>query len=370
MDALIMSCSTGGGHNAAAAAIKEELERRGHHAVMLDPYILTGRDLDKKVGDGYVKLVQRSPQLFGVAYRLGGWDPMLPIHSPVYQINKAMCNKMQEYLAEHHYDVVFMPHIYPAEILTIMKNRGLPTPKMIFIATDYVCIPFTEEVDCDYYVTPGVGLNADFIRRGIPAERLRPCGIPVRREFLEQMSREEAIDALGLDRKLHYILLSGGSIGVGQTGKELGTILRYISGRKNYRLIVICGSNRRLYRDLEKQYGEDPRLILLGVTREMAKYMRACDVLISKPGGLSSTEAAVSGTPLIHISPIPGCETKNVEYFAQLGMCIPAADGGDSLYEALVQLEDPAVVKKMKQNQKKYIPAEAAAAICDLAENS
>lgn len=84
------------------------------------------------------------------------------------------------------------------------------------------------------------------------------------------------------------------------------------------RLIVICGSNQPLYRRLKERYGE--RLLLVQHTSQMADYMKACELLISKPGGLSSTEAAVSCTPLIHINPIPGCESKNMEYFSSRGM--------------------------------------------------
>lgn len=82
MDALILSCSTGGGHNAAARAIKEEMTRRGHNAVMLDPYRLAGNDLDKKVANGYIKIAQKTPRLFGAIYGIGNGYRRLPIKSP------------------------------------------------------------------------------------------------------------------------------------------------------------------------------------------------------------------------------------------------------------------------------------------------
>lgn len=368
MDALILSCSTGGGHNAAGRAVKEELERRGHRVTMLDPYSLAGHHWDDRVGQGYIRLAQKAPHLFGQVYHLGDLYRQLPIHSPVYGVNLSMCRTMDNYLASHHYDLILMPHIYPGEILTCMKNKGMAVPKTVFIATDYVCIPFTEEIDCDYYITPARELNADFIRRGIPEERLVSAGIPVGRAFYEDISRSDAARELGLDEEKRYLLLSGGSIGAGEMEKTAKILVDYLNKNADYRLIVVCGNNRSLHERLLRQYGDDGRVLLLASTRQMGLYMRLCDAFLSKPGGLSSTEAAVMGVPLIHVAAIPGCEVKNLNFFASHGMAIPVGDDLDMLPAALEQLRDPALAAQMRENQRTCIPAYAARTICDLAE--
>ena len=367
MDALILSCSTGGGHNAAAAAIKEALTLRGHHAVMRDPYELAGKNLDQKVGNTCIKIAQKTPRLFGVIYKLGYEYRRLPIRSPVYTVNKGMLGKMQTYLQEHSFDVIFTTHVFPGEILANMKDKGIPLPKRIFVATDYVCVPFTEETDCDYYVTPAKALNPDFIRRGIPEEKLIPAGIPVRRSFCTDISREAALNELGLDHQNRYLLLSGGSMGAGLIGKAVGLLCKYFQKQPSYRLIVICGNNEKLMEQLRADYGTDPRVILIGTTDQMALYMRSCDAFLSKPGGLSSTEAAVSGIPLIHISPIPGCENKNMEFFRQCGMCLAVGNRVEELPAALEKLQE--LAPQMRANQKKYINAAAAEDICKFAES-
>lgn len=369
MDALILSCSTGGGHNAAGYAVKEELERRGHHVTMLDPYSLAGKQLDKKVGDGYIKMAQKTPRFFGFIYQLGDWYRRLPIHSPVYRVNKAMYHTMKAFLESRHFDLILIPHIYPGEILTYLKNRGVKLPKIIFIATDYACIPFTEEIDCDYYVIPSPELNADFIRRGIAPEKLVPAGIPVRREFGENISAEDAKRKLGLDPGKHYILLSGGSIGAGEIDRTVSVLCSYLSPRPDRHLIVVCGNNKKLYSRLRRKYGGRANITLLECTADMALYMKACDAFLSKPGGLSSTEAAVSGIPLIHISPIPGCEEKNMKFFASHGMSVAVGDRLDMLNFALSGIGSSACRDKMKQDQKLHIPRSATESICDLAED-
>ncbi len=368
MEALILSCSTGGGHNAAGRAVKEELERRGHHAVMLDPYSLAGKHWDRRVGNAYIRLVQESPQLFGCIYQLGDWYRQLPIHSPVYKANQLMCRIMEDYLAAHPCDVILMPHIYPGEILTNMKDRGISVPPAIYISTDYTCIPFTEEISCDYFITPSPEAGREFMLRGIPSEKLIPAGIPVGKDFLIERTPQEAMARLKLDPQKQYLLLMGGSIGAGEIARALRVLSAYLDAEDRRQLIVICGSNRKLLDELQKQYGENKRITLMADTDQIPLYLRACHVCISKPGGLSSTEAAVTGTPLIHISPIPGCEVRNMEYFSSHGMSLAVGNELEKLPSALKQLEDKAVREQMRKNQRQYVPRSSTDTVCSLAE--
>ena len=395
MDALILSCSTGGGHNAAGAAIREELEARGHQVTMMDPYELVSHKLAQEIANVYVKMVQRSPHLFGLVYYLGSLVRHVPGKSPVYYANIAVAKKLKEYLEEHPADAVIMPHLYPAELVTYLKRQGETLPLTVFVATDYVCIPFTEETDCDYYVVPGERQMKDFIRWKIPKEKLLPYGIPVARAFDETVTKREARRALGLsaDEDRKYILLTGGSIGAGDIHRNIRILLNrlkktHIDGK----LIVVCGNNERLYKQLEKEYvasdswkqklrrqakkyaslptawDDEGRVILLGRTKKMALYMRACDIFISKPGGLSSTEAAVAQVPYIHIRPIPGCETYNMRYFTKNGMSVGVKNPRWQLSSAVGKLWKPENVEKMQKKQREGVPQQARRNICDWLE--
>lgn len=395
MDALILSCSTGGGHNAAGAAIREELEARGHQVTMMDPYELVSHKLAQEIANVYVKMVQRSPHLFGLVYYLGSLVRHVPGKSPVYYANIAVAKKLKEYLEEHPADAVIMPHLYPAELVTYLKRQGETLPLTVFVATDYVCIPFTEETDCDYYVVPGERQMKDFIRWKIPKEKLLPYGIPVARAFDETVTKREARRALGLsaDEDKKYILLTGGSIGAGDIHRNIRILLNrlkktHIDGK----LIVVCGNNERLYKQLEKEYvasdswkqklrrqakkyaslptawDDEGRVILLGRTKKMALYMRACDIFISKPGGLSSTEAAVAQVPYIHIRPIPGCETYNMRYFTKNGMSVGVKNPRWQLSSAVGKLWKPENVEKMQKKQREGVPLQARRNICDWLE--
>ena len=154
MDVLLLSCGTGGGHNAAARAIAEELRRRGHGAEILNPYSLCSEELAGRIDRTYIRNVQKAPRLFGAVYRLGEWYRKLPLRSPVYLANRLMAPVMAEYLEQNRFDLIITTHIFPAGILTAVRRSGVETPKVIHVATDYVCIPFTEESECDAYVIP------------------------------------------------------------------------------------------------------------------------------------------------------------------------------------------------------------------------
>ena len=365
MDALILTCGTGGGHNAAARALEEELLRRGHRVRLMNPYTLHSEQLAARIDQAYIRLVQASPAAFGVVYRLGNLYRCLPGRSPVYFINARMVPFMEKFLQENHFDVILMTHLFPGEILTNMKGKGMRVPPFLFVSTDYACIPFTEETDCDGYVIPAEDLSGDYTARGLSAERLYPMGIPVRRCFAESISREKAREQLGLSAQMRYILVAGGSMGAGGMLSTMRLLDRHFRSDGGTRFIVICGSNQRLSRQLQEILGD--RAIILEHTDRMDLYLKACDLFLTKPGGLSSTEAAVSGVPIIHIAPIPGCETLNANYFGERGMGVPAIHHQEELIPAIERMSVPENCAAMVEAQRRINP-NAASDICDLAE--
>lgn len=364
MEALILTCGTGGGHSAAAEAIREELERRGDHAAVLNPYTLRGGRRAKQIDNAYISLVQTVPRMFGFIYALGELYRRLPWKSPVYFLNSKAAERLGQYLREHPVDVVIATHIFPAEILTQMKARGMTPPKVIFVATDYTCVPFTEETDCDAYVIPARELAEDYRRWGIAREKLFPLGIPVRRAFTCPLSQEEARKALGLEPSKRYLLIAGGSIGAGGLKRTLRRFYRQRG--KDTEIIVICGRNQKLYRKLKQKYGG--RITLIRHTDQMALYLRACDLYLTKPGGLCSTEAAVMGAHLVHFPPIPGCETKNAHFFRAHGMSLRFGGKRREAVEILSHMDDAALWSAVTARQRETVPGSAAAEICKLAE--
>ena len=199
MRALILSCNTGGGHNAAARAMAEAFRANGDEAVVLDYLKLAGEKVSKRVGDVYVETVKNVPGVFGLVYKLGMLVSRLLRRSPVYYVNGIMAKYLRAYLKEHPADVILMPHLYPAETITYMKRKGMKLPLTVAVMTDYTCIPFWEETDCDYYVIPHESLAREIIRRGIPGESfMRRASRLWRRaaETLERRKRRRSLDLM------------------------------------------------------------------------------------------------------------------------------------------------------------------------------
>lgn len=367
MEALILTCSTGGGHNSAAYAAAEALSLRGNGVNVMDPYTLIGEKVAKAVGGTYVRMVQISPKMFGIVYKIGDVYRKLPVKSPVYRINGILASRLDKYFKENKTDVVLCTHIFTAEMITYMRNSGMQTPKTVFIATDYTCVPFTEETSCDYYIVPSRDLNDEYIRRGVPEEKLIPGGIPVRKAFRDGPSKEEARKTLGFDMRSEYIILSGGSIGAGKLRTAI-RVLEPLLEPEDKRLIVLCGNNTGLYESFIEKYGGSDRISILKSTTDMPTYVRACDIFIGKPGGLSSTEAATARIPTIFISPIPGCETYNCRFFTGRGMSLAVKDIRRQLISSIRKLESAGAADKMKRQQEKYISGCAASDIADFCE--
>ena len=366
MNVLILSCSTGGGHDAAGRAVAEEMQRRGHAVKMFNPYILKSKHLAKAIDQSYVLTARNVPRAFGIAYKFSDIYRKFPGRSLIYHANRGMNQTMWMYLSANHFDVIITTHFLAAEILTNMRKHGMATPKTVFIATDYACTPFTEETECDAYITPAADLVEDFIRWGVPQEKLYPFGIPVRLCFSVAETQAQVRERLGLAQDKDYVLFTGGSMGVRTMMESIERLDSHLKDRTDVGLIVICGNNKDLYAKLEKK--NSPNVTLVGFTDDMASYMKAATVFVTKPGGLSTTEAAVTGVPILHTSAIPGCETLNARYFHSRGMSVDCTKDADPVQEVLSLLNDRQRREEMVRHQHEKINQHSASDICDLAE--
>lgn len=320
MKVLILSCNTGEGHNYAGRALKECIESHHDTADMLDIMMLASPRVSKLVGNSYVNIVRHAPRLFQCLYKLGGLVSSARHHSPVYYANALLAKKLTRYLDTHHYDVIVTPHLFPAQTLTYIKKKNLLSQKVVAVETDYTCIPFWEETDCDYYIIPHYELIDEFTAKGIPRERLKPYGIPVRPAFSDKSDRQKARVRCRIPKHAQVYLIMSGSMGFGKIQLFVAELLR--TRKPGEYVVVICGNNRRLQKILLAEFGKQEGVQILGYTEKIADFMAATDVLFTKPGGLTTTEAAVKGIPIVHTRPIPGCETKNLAFYTERGLSL------------------------------------------------
>ena len=343
---LILSCGTGGGHNSAAKAILEELLSQGLEADFMEYLEIINSNLKDKVNEIYLKSTNNEGKTFKVAYKLGEIYQKTNIKSPVYGLNQLNKNKLYDYIKRNGYEYIITTHLFAAQALTAIKKEH--RINFTAVATDYVCIPFWRETNPDFMITPSDELKSSFIDQGVKENKLIPLGIPVKRAYSEDYDINECKKKVGLDINKRYVLLLTGSMGFGNVEEIVDELKNNI---KDINLIVACGTNKELYEKLNKK----DNVIALEFTENIDLYMKSSDIILSKPGGLTTTEIAVLGKPFIHTMPIPGCENYNANFFESHKMSLKCMNIPEIVESTKLLLENKDLCMELVENQRKYM---------------
>lgn len=321
MKVLILSCNTGEGHNSSANALKHAMDIRGIECVVQDTLALISETLSRSVSDVYVFSTKRPA--FEVAYKIGAFvsDTFDHHKSPIYRTNKLYAKPLYDYIVNNKFDAVVCVHLFPAEAVTALSRKAKLRVPTFFVMTDYTCIPFLTETELNHYIIPHEHLIEEFVEKGLPREKIHPIGIPVdEAKFTSRTEKQEARRLIG--KKMHWkiqqatghwYLIMSGSMGFGNLGELVSELLAKIEA--NDRVFCVCGRNDHILNSLKKEFADEPQLWLTGFTDKVSLLMDACDVIFTKPGGITSTETIVKNIPLIHTAPIPGLENYNARFF-------------------------------------------------------
>lgn len=357
MKVLILSCYTGEGHNSAARAVMEELQAHGIECEITDPVAFKSEKAQKFVSSFYNNMIKKTPAAFGALYKAGAIYDSTGITSPVYLLNAGYAENLNSYIEEKGYDTVICTHLYGMEVMTAIKKRLKKHIKSYGIFTDYTCIPFISETDLDGYFVPHESLKEEFCSKGYDKSIVFVTGIPVSPRFITEMKKDEAREILGMpqDKKI-YLIMTGG-VGCENITELCDEFLKKTdSGHIAY---ILTGRNDELKEKILSLY-PDSRIVPVAFTDKVNIYMRASDVLLSKSGGLSSTEAAVSNIPFVSAKPIPGCETKNAMFFSSFGMSVKAENYTEAMDLAISLAEDEEKAEKIRESQRENINPYAA----------
>lgn len=346
--------TAGTGHRRAAEAIAEAVRRHLPRAqvdccdVLADTPAWFARTYPRL----YRSLVQRCAPLWGWGYRLIDRPWVFRFIQPVRRRwNQAMGRRLLRRLREQPPDVLVATHFFPADLFASAKRAGLLRARLVVIITDLFPhrVWFAEPADA---FVVGASPTYELCRqRGLAAQRLHLLGIPVSASFSDPLDREEALRALGLQPGRRTVLIAGGGMGVGPIAELVGRLLVMDADRaQGLQLIVVCGDNDQLRRSLERlsQQARMP-IRVLGFVETMAQLMRVSDLLITKAGGLTITEALATGLPLIICSVIPGQEQLNAGYVVSQGAAIMALHAPEVLDAIRRLLDQPAALRQMQE---------------------
>lgn len=330
MKMIMLSCNTGEGHNSTAKAIQNVLTARGVECEIMDVLACLSPSFSKFVCNWHARLYKYAPKLWDVSYRAFEKKHMRSDErAMLYELLRLGTKELRVILEKGCYDAILCTHVFSGMMMTeLRKSRGVNIP-CYFISTDYTCHPYTDQCEMDGYFIPAPELAEEFAAAGIPRDKLIATGIPVRQEFYRKGDKQKAKAELGIESYDLVTILMCGSMGCGPMKKLAQQLPSALPG--NSLVVCMCGKNEKLYETM-RTIG-DPGLRVLGYCDRVSDYMDAADLIITKPGGLSSTEAGNKGLPMVFINAVGGCESRNFDFFLKYGYAV-----GDDRPEAVLRL--------------------------------
>lgn len=347
MKVLILSCNTGGGHNSCAQAIQQSLQSRGDSCDIVDSLGFCSGKLSKFMSWGHSTMYRRIPGLFRFGYGFAERHPgMLKDDAAAYKLLTGGTEELRQLLLEKEYDAVICTHVFSGLLLRETLLRFPMQLKTAFVATDYTCSPGAAKSDLDLYFIPAESLREEFISQGVPLDRIVASGIPVRPEFYESSNRNSAKKALGIDPSRFHILVTCGSMGCGpmeHLAKQL-----HVRMPPSCEISIVCGRNEQLYKQMATAFQGKGNVHVYGYVKDMNTLMDSADLCVTKPGGLSTSEAAVKRLPMVLLDVVSGCEERNLNFFLKCGGAVSALGVDGVVGRCLVLAKEPETLERMR----------------------
>lgn len=333
MKALVLTISAGQGHNKTARAIGDYLKSQGVDVDIIDTYKYFNTALSNLVEKGYLLSTKFTPAMYGNIYSKAEQRDHSDKINVVDMAGKIISRQFYKFIAGKNPDVIIATHIFAANLVSKFKEKKESHALTFGVLTDFTVHPFWETADLDYYVTPTALLNNQMIKKGIPEEKILPFGIPIEMKFSNLANKEDARKILGIENKKTVFVMTG-SMGYGDVIKYVKELaeLEY-----DFQIITVCGNNTHLKNQIDRLRTRK-KIYNFGFVDNVDVIMDASDIIVSKPGGLTTSEALAKRLPMVLIDPIPGQEDRNYEFLVNNGLAIGVSETfsvGEALYQLL-----------------------------------
>jgi processive 1,2-diacylglycerol beta-glucosyltransferase len=332
MRIFIATITAGGGHLQAAAALDEAWRAlRPRDVVEKVDVQKFFSPLHRKVhSDGYVKLVEHAPELWGMMFkktdspklvrRLARLRKTFPPQSTLRFIR---------HLKQFKPDVVLCTHFLPVEILGKAREKWAgKAPFAVSVVTDFEAHALWMGEAVDLYCVAAEETKARLVARGVAPGSIIATGIPISGRFSSKPDAAAVRKRYGLRDDLPTLLVLGGGFGMGPVAEILEQLNQVEQPFQN---LVVAGRNEELRRELAVLDHRHPTHVL-GFVTNMQDLMAVADLIITKPGGLTSSEALAMGKPLFILNPIPGQEAANSDFLLERGAAAKANSVEDLPY--------------------------------------
>jgi processive 1,2-diacylglycerol beta-glucosyltransferase len=351
---LIISASAGAGHTMAARAVEQALgnvprDRQQFKVTHIDLLQYSTLLYKTVYHDIYLYMAQKQPLLFGYIFTTS--DNLKRQNRPDFLmrlLDTLNTRKFTSYIKEQEWDLIISTHFLASQLVCDLKRKGKIAAPLLTVTTDYGLHSYWILPECEHYSVADENSRQHLMASGVPSERIQALGIPVGGEFSKKKSPAAIREKLVLAPRLPAVLMLSGGFGVGPIENIVASLAAV---KSNFQLMVIAGKNRRLLSRLRQMREQMPfKMIPVGFTEQMDEYMRASDILISKPGGLTTAEAMACGLPMIIVNPIPGQEDMNSDMLLEHGAGVKAMHQVDIPHRLDQILSSPQKLALMRKN--------------------
>jgi len=349
---FVMSAAVGAGHLRAAQAVELALRQLAPDAEVrnIDVLELTNAAFRRIYGRAYLDLVNKAPHVLGYIYDLmdkpsrSGKDRRDQFRLAFEKLN---LQAFIDLLKELRPDLVINTHFLPAEIIAHLRRRRRWDIPQTTVTTDFDTHRLWVNQPCEHYFTATEEGALGLAAWGVPRQTITPTGIPIHPAFAQIKERDEVLPRHGLRGDRPIVLQLAGGFGVGPIGRIYAALLEV---QLPLEIVVVTGRNEQARRGLETiTVPPRHRVHLLGFTDQMDELMAAADLLVSKPGGLTTSEALARGLPLAIVQPTPGQEDRNSDFLLENGAAIKINNLAVLAHKVQQVLSDAPRLEMLKQ---------------------
>lgn len=366
---LILTGRFGEGHQQAANAIQEAAidEFPNIETVIVDFMADAYPNLYPVSHYVYMKGIKKFPQLYGFIFKKTYEKNY--ISKKINSLFSIGIGKMLKLLQEVRPTVVVSTYPFASSVFSKLKEYGLTNVPLVTVITDYTCHSSWVHPFTDQYIVGSQEIREKLIQHGIPKEGVASTGIPIRKRFLEKRDRNELIQKYKLEKNIPTILIMGGGDGLIGKGFLNNHTLEMITER--LQLIILCGNNHKLRQQLEKDLSfSKHRIEILGFTEKVNELMAVANIIITKPGGVTISEALAMELPMLLYKPLPGQERDNAKYLINAGAAVQADNPFDLVQQLSTMLKNEVFLARMKKNTRHIQMKRAAYNVLEIINHS
>ena len=349
---LLMYISEYSGHHYASLAIEKALYELSDNIETsnVNSFHYTNPILEKVINKTYMGVIKSRPEVWGYLYD----NPKVVRKTQKLKelIHKHNSQKMKILLDSFKPQAVICTQAFPCGIIADYKKTYNTNVTLAAVLTDYAPHSYWLYDSVDMYFVPSEETKERLVSNGISKDRIKLTGIPIDSKFKKVVDKRKIINSLNLSPDTPIILVMGGSQGIGPI-REVVKVLNNL--KINFQMIIATGSNKRLCQYLQKKSPQfNKKTIVFGDAQNIDELMEISSLIISKPGGITISEALAKRLPILIIRPIPGHEQMNTDFLVKNKIAIKVDVLQDVGIFVKQLLSNPLTLKNMKARAEKF----------------